>query len=139
MALRYLLDTNICIYIKRERPATVRAHMARRRPGSLGMSVVTWGELQFGANKSQQAGAAHANLAALAQIIAVLPLSEDAAGHYGDIRAVLERQGTPIGNNDLWIAAHARAEGVTLVTNNMREFSRVPGLKLVNWAEGAAK
>ena len=139
MTLRYLLDTNICIYIKRERPAAVRARMARQRPGSLGMSVVTWGELQFGASKSQQADAARANLAALTQVIAVLPMSEEVAGHYGDIRAVLERQGTPIGNNDLWIAAHARAEGLTLVTNNTREFSRVSGLKLANWAEDAAK
>ena len=71
----------------------------------------------------------------LAQIITVLPMSEDVADHYGDIRATLEHQGTPIGNNDLWIAAHARAAGFILATNNEREFSRVAGLKLVNWVQ----
>lgn len=134
MALRYLLDTNICIYIKRERPPAVRAQMARHRPGSLGMSVITWGELLFGACKSQHETIAREKLTALARIILVLPMSEPVAEHYGDIRAALETQGTPIGNNDLWIAAHAREAGLTLVTNNEREFARVAGLKLENWA-----
>ncbi len=88
----------------------------------------------FGACKSEHEAVAREKLAALAQIILVVPMSEVVAGHYGDIRAVLETQGTPIGNNDLWIAAHARASGLTLVTNNEREFVRVPELKLENWA-----
>lgn len=133
MALRYLLDTNICIYIKRERPPGVRAHLARLHPGSVGMSVITWGELLFGASKSQQSELARERLQALAQVIPVQPMPAQVAEHYGDIRAALERQGTPIGNNDLWIAAHARAAGLTLVTNNEREFVRVAGLKLANW------
>lgn len=135
MALRYLLDTNICIYIRRERPPLVRARMARQSPGSLGMSLVTWGELWCGACKSQHGDVAREKLAVLAQIIVVLPMPAEVAEHYGAIRAALETAGTPIGNNDLWIAAHARSAGLCLVTNNVREFTRVPGLSLENWAQ----
>jgi tRNA(fMet)-specific endonuclease VapC len=134
MALRYLLDTNICIYVKRERPAKVRARLARQRPGTVGLSFITWGELLYGAARSQHSEQARNTLNRIAEIIPVLPLHPETAEHYADIRARLFAAGTPIGNNDLWIAAHARAAGLTLVTNNTREFKRVDGLKLDDWA-----
>lgn len=131
---RYLLDTNICIYIAKRRPPEVLRHFEQLEAGAVVMSIITYGELQFGAEKSQQAKAAHAKLAGLAEIIPVLDLPGKAAGHYGRIRARLEQAGTPIGANDLWIAAHALAEDLTVVTNDTGEFSRIPGLRLENWA-----
>jgi tRNA(fMet)-specific endonuclease VapC len=134
MALQALLDTNICIYIARNRPPAVAERFARVTPGSLGISLVTWGELCFGAAKSNDSERAHARLARFVEDVPVLIPGADTGRHYGEIRASLERAGTPIGNNDLWIAAHARALGITLVSNNTREFERVPGLRLENWA-----
>jgi tRNA(fMet)-specific endonuclease VapC len=97
------------------------------------MSVVTYGELAYGARKSQLGKAALAHLQALLSSIEVLPLPEAAGLHYGGIRAELERRGEVISSNDLWIAAHALADGLILVTNNEREFRRVPGLTIENW------
>jgi tRNA(fMet)-specific endonuclease VapC len=133
MALQYLLDTNICIYIARNRPPAVAERFAQAQPGSLGISLVTWGELCFGADKSNNPGLAHARLARFVADVPVCIPDAETGRHYGDIRAALERAGTPIGNNDLWIAAHVRALGVTLVSNNVGEFARVPGLSLENW------
>lgn len=135
MALCYLLDTNICIYIRRERPPQVRERLARQPPDSVGLSLITWGELLYGAARSQHSTTARETLTAIVEMIPVLPLPMEAAEHYGDIRAALAAAGTPIGANDLWIAAHARAAGLTVVTNNMREFERVDGLKLENWTQ----
>ncbi|GAB4063545.1 type II toxin-antitoxin system tRNA(fMet)-specific endonuclease VapC [Uliginosibacterium sediminicola] len=131
--LQALLDTNICIYIARHRPASVAERFATAAPGSLGISLITWGELCFGAAKSQQPEQAQAQLDRFTTSVAVQALSREVGEHYGDIRHSLQRAGTPIGNNDLWIAAHARALGVTLISNNTREFERVPGLRLENW------
>lgn len=128
-----LLDTNICIYIRRERPERVRVRLADQRVGSVAMSVITWGELLYGAHHSQHAAIARAKLARLAHLIPILPLPEDVAEHYGEIRAGLAAKGQMIGANDLWIAAHARSMGLVLVTNNAREFKRVKGLKVENW------
>jgi tRNA(fMet)-specific endonuclease VapC len=97
------------------------------------MSIITFGELQFGAEKSQHSAAAHDKLTRLAELVPVLALPAHAAIHYGRIRAGLEREGTPIGANDLWIAAHALAENLILVSNNTGEFSRVPEIRLENW------
>ncbi|MEQ1663115.1 MAG: type II toxin-antitoxin system VapC family toxin [Thiobacillus sp.] len=133
MALQALLDTNICIYIARNRPPAVAERFARTAPGSLGISLITWGELSFGAAKSNDPERAHARLARFVGDVPVLTPDVDTGRHYGEIRAALERAGTPIGNNDLWIAAHARALDVVLVSNNTREFERVPGLRLENW------
>lgn len=133
MAVSRLLDTNICIYIARSRPATVARRFARAAPGSLGISIVTWGELRFGAAKSNEPARVHAQLDAFARDVAVLELPAAAGRCYGDVRAALQKAGTPISNNDLWIAAHALALGVPLVSNKVREFERVPGLKLENW------
>ncbi len=134
MAVRYLLDTNICIYIAKHNPPAVRARFERHTADELAMSVVTLGELRHGAEKSQAREKALGTLNRLEASIQVAPLGETAGQHYGQIRAALERSGTPIGNNDLWIAAHARAEGWILVTNNEREFNRVEGLQVENWA-----
>jgi tRNA(fMet)-specific endonuclease VapC len=133
MAVRYLLDTNICIYIAKHSPPAVRARFERHSANDLAMSVITLGELRHGAEKSQARTKALAVLNQLEANIEVRPLTAAVGQHYGQIRAALETSGRPIGNNDLWIAAHARAEGWILVTNNTREFERVEGLALENW------
>jgi len=130
---RYLLDTNICIYIAKGQPAAVRHRFETLSIQQLAMSTITLGELRFGAEKSQSRERALATIAQLVQMIQPCALPMAAAEHYGYVRATLSQQGLPIGNNDLWIAAHALAEGWTLVTNNLREFSRVPGLSAENW------
>ncbi len=129
----FLLDTNICIYIAKGQPVGVRERLARHNVNQLAMSVITLGELQFGAEKSQARKRALDTIADLAQLIPVHALPLTAGEHYGHFRATLQKRGDPIGNNDLWLAAHARAEGWTLVTHNTREFVRVPGLTIENW------
>jgi tRNA(fMet)-specific endonuclease VapC len=134
MALRYLLDTNICIYVRRRRPPEVLARFSRLRSGEAALSVVTYGELMYGAAKLRPAppGAAEL-LQELMQLMDVLALPIDAGKKYGELRALLESKGKIIGNNDLWIAAHALSADLTVVTNNEREFRRVPDLKIENW------
>jgi tRNA(fMet)-specific endonuclease VapC len=133
MPLRYLLDTNICIYIARNRPLEVMERFKHLRPGEVAMSAITYGELRHGACKSRYGVEAQKILRELAAMIPVLAIDADVGDHYGVIRAELEKLGLVIGNNDLWIASHALALGVPLVTNNEREFARVPGLKIQNW------
>lgn len=133
MVLKYLLDTNICIYIAKHKPPEVLARFNELEAGEVAMSVVTYGELYNGAMKSQHQAVALQKLAQLLTFIPALPLADTVGQHYGEIRSHLEQAGTPIGNNDLWIAAHARELGITLVTNNLREFERVPGLVAENW------
>jgi tRNA(fMet)-specific endonuclease VapC len=134
MDTRYLLDTNICIYIRQKRPEEVLRRFRKLRPGEAGLSVITYGELLYGAAKSKQRDLALERLHELIALMPALALPEEAAEAYGTIRAELESKGEMIGNNDLWIAAHAMAVGLTLVTNNEREFRRVHGLKMQNWA-----
>ncbi len=134
MAVRYLLDTNICIHIAKHNPPIVRERFARHTANELVMSVVTLGELRFGAEKSRSRERALAVISQLESAMQIAPLSEAAGQHYGQIRAALQQRGEIIGNNDLWLAAHARAEGWILVTNNEREFARVEGLQVENWA-----
>jgi tRNA(fMet)-specific endonuclease VapC len=133
MKARYLLDTNICIDIARERPPRVRERFAELAPGEAVISVITWGELRYGAERSARRESVVQSLDEFAGLVPVEPLPKAAGQDYGAIRAALEASGTPIGNNDLWIAAHARAAGLTLVTNNERELRRVPGLEVENW------
>lgn len=133
MSFRYLLDTNICIYIQRRKPHEVLERFRKLKPGDASISVVTWGELLYGAEKSRHRKKVLQLLEEFQGFIPVLPMPEKAGKTYGAIRAALESKGTPIGNNDLWIAAHAKAEGLTVVTNNEREFLRIPGLKVQNW------
>lgn len=130
---RYLLDTNICIYIKNHRPPEVLARFSKLPPGKVAMSAITCGELCFGAEKSSKPKEVRQILEHLISLIPVLPLDENASLHYGKIRRHLQASGKPIGNNDLWIAAHALAGKLILVTNNVAEFERVPGLKVENW------
>jgi tRNA(fMet)-specific endonuclease VapC len=133
MPTRYLLDTNICIYIRRKKPEEVLVRFQKLKPGDAAISVITWGELIYGAEKSQQRGKSLQLLEEFKTFIPVLPIPENAGNIYGAIRAALESKGEPIGNNDLWIAAHAKAASLTVVTNNEQEFQRVPGLKVQNW------
>jgi tRNA(fMet)-specific endonuclease VapC len=132
---RFLLDTNICIYIRRRRPAEILQRFLGLKVGEAAISVITYGELIYGAEKSEQREAAMRQLEELASLLRVLPLPADAGRSYGALRAELEAGGRIIGNNDLWIAAHARAAKLILVTNNEREFQRVSGLEIQNWAK----
>jgi len=135
MGPSYLLDTNICIYIHHRRPAQVIDRFRRIKSGDAVISVVTYGELLFGAQKSQRQAEALQIIEEFASTVGVMPMPVQAAAVYGDLRARLEGRGEVIGGNDLWIAAHALAEGLTLVTNNEREFKRVPGLNVENWVK----
>lgn len=130
--LTYLLDTNIVIYVIKRRPIevleTFNIHTTR-----LAMSVVTLAELLHGTEKSSRPAANLAVVDDFCSRLEVLPYTAKAAQHYGSIRAALERLGQPIGVNDLHIAAHARSEGLVLVTNNTKEFSKVPALQIENW------
>lgn len=130
--LRYMLDTNICIYVIRDRPAGLRDRF-NELSEQLCVSTITLAELNFGAEKSARP---IENCNILEEFLARLeiqPFSADAAFHYGRIRAELERAGRPIGLHDMLIGAHARSKGFTLVTNNRREFDRIPGLAIENW------
>jgi tRNA(fMet)-specific endonuclease VapC len=135
MEARFLLDTNICIYIRRQRPPEVLARFQRLRPGEAVVSVITYGELSYGVEKSRFREQAAKQLIELAGLMPVIELPLQAGQFYGAIRAALEVKGETIGNNDLWIAAHARAAGLTLVTNNEHEFRRIQGLKVQNWVD----
>ena len=131
--LRYLLDTNICIYVIKTRPPSMLESF-NRHAGYMAISAITLSELLDGVEKS---AAPERNLAAVENFCSrldVLPYGPRASLHYGQIRTGLERRGTPIGVNDLHIAAHARSEGLTLVSNNLREFEQVEGLLQENWA-----
>ena len=130
---RYLLDSDTCIYIAKHRPAEVRARFARLKPGDAVMSVITFGELCYGASKSAQSEAAMSRLQQFAELVPPLEVDAHTAEVYGELRAALKR--SPIGGNDLWIAAQAVARRLTLVTNNVREFSRIQPLKHENWVD----
>ncbi len=130
--LRYLLDTNIVIYVIKRKPLPV-LEVFNRHAGHMTISSITLAELIYGAEKSNRVSENLRVVEDFASRLEVLPYGSKAAGHYGSIRAALEKIGQPIGINDLHIAAHARAEGLTLVTNNLSEFSKVPALQFENW------
>jgi tRNA(fMet)-specific endonuclease VapC len=130
--LRYLLDTNICIYVIKRRPESLLDRF-NENASHLGISTVTLAELLHGAEKSSQPQRTLSVVEDFCSRLDVLDYGIKAAQHYGQIRAVLERRGTPIGVNDLHIAAHARSEGLTQVSNNLSEFKRVEGLLYENW------
>jgi tRNA(fMet)-specific endonuclease VapC len=132
---RYLLDTNICIYFIKKEPASVLKKMQRKQSGEVAISVVTLAELEFGASKSRRPELAREVLAEFTLSIPALPMGVAVCRWYAEARAALEREGRPIGANDLWIAAHALALDLTLVTNNEREFKRVAGLRVENWVK----
>lgn len=130
--LKYLLDTNIVIYVMKRRPLEVLA-MFNQHAGRMAMSVVTLAELYHGAEKSERVAQNLGVIEDFTSRLQVLPYTAAAAQHYGAIRGALEKVGQTIGVNDLHIAAHARSQGLTVVTNNLSEFERVPGLLLENW------
>lgn len=136
--MRFLLDTNIVIAAMKGF-APVRARLERTLLTDLVLSPVVLGELEFGAQKSAHVERNRARIAELVAQIPVLPVDVETGRHYGEVRAMLERLGTPIGSNDTWIAAHALALDAVLVTDNMREFSRIPALSLENWAQPAGE
>lgn len=131
--LRYLLDTNIVIYVIKRRPLSA-LRLFNEHASQMAISAVTLAELYHGAEKSSAPARTLATVEDFCSRLEVLPYGPKAALHYGSIRAALEKRGTPIGVNDLHIAAHARSEGLALVSNNTREFERVEALQLVNWA-----
>ena len=133
--MKYLLDTNIYIYLIRHKPAQVVERFNQHEAGEIGISSITVGELWYGVEKSQRP---EQNGPALIHFLLPLEIAffdERAAMSYGKVRAALERQGTPIGSLDTLIAAHTMSLEAVLVTNNAREFERIPGLEVVNWAE----
>ncbi len=130
--LKYLLDTNIVIYVIKQRPIEVLT-MFNRQQGRMAISAITLAELVHGAEKSQFPARNLKVVEDFCSRLSTLPYSENAAYHYGSIRAVLETAGNSIGVNDLHIAAQARCQGLILVSNNLREFERVPGLLMENW------
>lgn len=131
--LRYLLDTNIVIYVIKRKPLSA-LQLFNDNEGHMAISSITLAELLHGAEKSNAPVRSLAVVEDFCSRLEVLPYGAKAAQHYGSIRAALERRGQSIGVNDLHIAAHARSEGLTLVSNNLREFERVEALQLDNWA-----
>lgn len=131
--MRYMLDTNICIHVIKNRPETVIRNFLKHEPGELCISSITYAELMHGVEKSQDSERNRVALTLFLSPISILSFDNFAAEEYGKIRADLERKGTPIGPMDTLIAAHARAEDLILVTNNTREFNRVEGLNVENW------
>lgn len=133
--MKFLLDTNICIYIIKQKPAKVLEKFQRLNPSDVGISSITLAELEYGIAKSQQS---EKNRIALNQFLITLEIvkfDEKASNIYGGVRAELERKGLVIGAMDMLIAAHAISLDLILVTNNVKEFSRIPNLRLENWAE----
>ena len=130
--LKYMLNTNIAIYVIKRRPPETLATF-NRHASQLCISSITLAELMHGVEKSAKPAHNLRQIEDFASRLTVLEYGNKAASHYGDIRAVLERKGTPIGVNDLYIAGHARSEGLTLVTDNLKEFERVEALRLENW------
>ncbi len=131
--MKYLLDTNICIYIIKRKPSPVFKKLETLQINDVGISVITLAELEYGVSKS---AFPEKNKIALIKFLAplqILPFTEKAAGTYGKIRSCLEKTGSIIGTMDLFIGAHAKSENLVLVTNNLREFSRIPNLKIENW------
>lgn len=132
--LKYMLDTDTVIYTIKNRPPTVR-EVFKKHSGQICVSTVTLSELIYGAEKSAQPQRNLADVEGMMARLEVLTFDESAAGHCGQIRAELAINGTPIGPYDVMIAGHARSQGLILVTNNSREFTRVSGLRLENWLQ----
>jgi tRNA(fMet)-specific endonuclease VapC len=131
--MEFMLDTNICIHIIKRKPLDVIERFKQTEISRIGVSAITLSELSYGVSKSSKP---QQNQMALAQFIApleILPYGDDAAQYYGTLRTHLEKQGTPIGSLDMLIAAHALSANCTLVTNNEKEFVRIPKLKIENW------
>lgn len=131
--LRFMLDTNICIYVMKNRAPQLREEFEAAQ-GSMCVSAITLAELYFGAENSDRVQANVKGIERFTNGLPVLPFDAEAAIHFGSIRAHLKRSGTPASPQDMLIGAHARSAGLVLVTNNRREFDRMPGLSVENWA-----
>ena len=131
--MEFLLDTNTCIYIIKRKPSEVIERFRQAKISQIGISSITFSELSYGVSKSSQPTQNQVALAQFAAPLEILPYEDDAAQYYGDLRAFLEKKGTPIGSLDMLIAAHALSIDCTLVTNNEKEFTRIPNLKIDNW------
>jgi tRNA(fMet)-specific endonuclease VapC len=132
--MRYLLDTNICIYIIKKSPSRVLGKLTSVQVGDAAISSITLSELEYGVAKSSKPQQNREALSAFLTPFEILSYDQSAAAHYGAIRSYLEKKGILIGPMDLLIAAHALSLSLTMVTNNVREFRRVPGLLLENWS-----
>ena len=128
--MKYMLDTNICIYAIKHKPPEVIKNFLKHNPEDICVSSITYGELMHGVEKSQAVERNRAAITLFLSSISILPFDNYAAEEYGKVRAELERKGTPIGPLDMLIAGHARSERLILVTNNTREFFRVEDLDL---------
>ena len=128
----FMLDTNICIYVMTNRMPQLSERFTRAS-SRVCISTITLAELHYGAEKSQRKAINTLAIERFLEGIDVLPFSPEAAAHYGQIRAGLERAGAPASSPDMLIGAHARSEGLTLITNNRREFDRIPDLRVENW------
>ncbi len=133
--MRYMLDTNICRYVIKHKPESVFRKLKKIKPEDVCISSITYAELAYGVEKSARPERNRLALSMMLSSIEIVAFDDTAAADYGEIRASLEKGGTPIGSLDMLIAAHARSAGCTLVTNNTKEFCRVEGLKLANWVE----
>ncbi len=131
--MRYLLDTNTCIYIINRSPKQVYERLKKLSLGEVGISMITFCELQYGVAKSAKPVENQLALTEFLAPLEVLDFPAACAVSYGEIRADLSKKGCPIGNHDLLIAAHALSEGLVLVSNNLKEFARVEGLQCENW------
>lgn len=131
--MKLMLDTDICIYVIKQQPPSVLERFISHPVGDIGISSITVAELEYGVSKSRQATKNRVALAQFLSPLEVASFDRDASAAYGQLRATLERKGTPIGSMDLLIAAHALSLGVRIVTNNAREFRRVPGLRVESW------
>ena len=131
--MKYMLDTNICIYAIKNKPEKVLNTLKEKMNDGICISAITLAELAHGVEKSAARDKNRAALLRFLTILTVLPFDDLAAAKYGEVCADLQRKGTPIGTMDMLIAAHAKSEGLILVTNNTREFERVQGLTLENW------
>lgn len=133
--MTYMLDTNICIYIMKNKPEKVLRRFKEELNNGIGISSITLAELEYGMKHSSNPAQNERALLRFLVPLSVLPFGAGAASEYGAIKTFLQNNGTPIGPLDMLIAAHAKSEGLVMVTNNVREFERVPGLEIENWAE----
>ncbi len=133
--MNYLLDTNICIYIIKKQPAVVLRQVQSKQPGEIALSAVTLAELEYGVARSHYPDRNRVALLEFALSFTILAFDQMASAEYGRIRSLLESKGRPIGPMDLLLAAQAKSHNLILVTNNEKEFRRIAGLRLENWAK----
>jgi len=131
--VKYLLDTNTCVFVIRNKSQLALQRLRQHAAGVVGISSIILAELRYGADKSQGPGKNQAALNGFLAPLEIVEFDAQAAGHEGSIRADLEKRGLPIGSLDMLIAAHAQSLGLTMVTNNVSEFTRVPGLLVEDW------